>query len=105
MSAYLKEIQKGKNDEIPKHPLGKTTFQTIKWAILSGLEALKRKGRGPLGQLAGTYTTNAYEIDQILIDAWEGVYEGNATSHKKLVADFMANYGEYVCKRKAEHFK
>ena len=62
----------------------------IKGAIGPGLNALSRNVRGTLGQVAGTYTTNAYEIDQILIESWKLVYEGNATSHKKLVADFIA---------------
>ena len=61
--------------------------------------------RGPLGQVAGTYTTNACEIDQILIDAWKLVHEGNAKSHKKLVAEFIAKSLEYVYKRKAGKFK
>ena len=70
---YLTELRKTTNDEISKHPLCKNTFQNIKGAAGSGLKALKRKVRGPTGQKAGTYTTNAHEIDQILIDAWRTV--------------------------------
>ncbi len=55
--------------------------------------------------MAGTYTTNAFEIDQMLNDAWAAVYERNVTSHKKLVDDFDAKYGKYIYRRKGGAFK
>ena len=93
-AAYPKDIRDEWKAEFTRRPLGKNTFQTIKGAIGSGLQALKRKVRGPKGQVAGTYTTNAFEIDQMLNDAWKAVYDGNVTFHKKLVEDFEAKYGK-----------
>jgi len=104
-AAYLKELRDERNAEFTRQSLGKKTFQTIKGAIGSGLQALKRKVRGPKGQVAGTYTTNAFEIDQMLNDAWSAVYEGNVTSHKKLVDDFKAKYGKYIYTRNGGAFK
>jgi hypothetical protein len=66
--AYMKTVKDGKDEEIINNPLGKKTFKRIKGAIGSGLNALKRKAVGPLGQKIGTHTTDAFEIDQILIE-------------------------------------
>ena len=74
-AAYLKCLRDERNDEFARQPLGKNTFQTIKGAIGSGVKALKRKVRGPKGQKAGTFTTNAFEIDDMLNDAWAAVYK------------------------------
>ena len=101
---YLKEVRSGKNVEFAKQPLGKKTFQTIKGAIGSGLKALRRKVRGPMGQETGTYTTNAFEIDNILIEAWKRVYQDNATDHDELVKKFEAKYGKHIYRRKGGKF-
>ena len=55
--------------------------------------------------MAGKYTANAFEIDQMLNDAWAVAYEGNVTSHKKLVDKFEATYGKYIYRRKGGAFK
>ena len=80
--------------------MGKKTFKRIKGAIGSGLNALKRKAVGPLGQKIGTHSTDALEIDQILIDAWANVYAGNASSHADLVKAFKEKYGHLAFRRK-----
>ena len=100
----MKTVKNVKDNEIKNNPLGKKTFKRIKGATGSGLSALKRKVVGPVGQKIGTRTTDAYEIDQILIDAWADVYKGNAASHDKLVKAFKGKYGHLFFKRK-EQFK
>ena len=60
--------------------------------------------RGPKGQHAGTYTTNAFEIDNILIDAWKRIYQGNATDHDELVKKFEAKHGKHIYRRKGGKF-
>ena len=101
---YLKQVRSGKNAEFAMQPLGKKTFQTIKGAVGSGLKALRRKVRGPKGQTTGTYTTNAFEIDNILIDAWKRVDQGSATDHDALVKEFEAKYGKHIYRRKGGTF-
>ena len=96
----MKTVKSDREKEIIKHPLGKNTLQRIKGAIGSGLSALKRKVAGPLGQKEGTHTTDAFEIYQMLIDAWQDVYKGNSASHKDLVAAFKAKYGRLFYTRK-----
>ena len=44
-AAYLKELRDERKAEFTRQPLGKTTFQTIKGAIGSGLQALKESKR------------------------------------------------------------
>ena len=97
---YMKTVKSDRDKEIKKNPLGKKTFQRIKGASGSGLNALKRKVAGPLGQKIGTHTTDAYEICKNLMDAWADVYEGNAASHKDLVKAFKGKYGHLLFKRK-----
>ena len=41
----------------------------------------------------------------MLNDAWAAVYKGNAASHHKLVADFVAKYGNHIYKRKGGAFQ
>ena len=45
---------------------------------------------------AGTYTTDPQEIDNIIRQAWDKVYNGNVQDMDKLVTDFGHKYADYI---------
>ena len=49
-----------------------------------------------------THTTDAFEIDQILMDAWADVYKGNVSSHAELFEAFKGRNGALFFERNTE---
>ena len=45
---------------------------------------------------AGTFTADPSEIDHIVQQAWEPIYNGNQDDHTALVEAFFAKYDQYV---------
>ena len=69
--------------------------KAIKHDYTPHLQVLQR----PTGQgafEAGTYTTDPVEIDQIMRQAWDKVYNGNTEDQQQLVDNFCSKYKEYI---------
>eukprot|EP00973_Karenia_brevis_P083162 11530988-Karenia_brevis.AAC.1 len=82
------ELEKHRKDA--KHaalnadPSNKATYKLIKNSSLPTLTALKTN--------EGLLTADPSHIDRTLQAAWQGVYDGNASSHTNLVLQFLNDY-------------
>jgi hypothetical protein len=57
---------------------------------------LRRTTRGPDGQEQGSFATCPSEIDSILRDAWQQIYNGTSKSLHELADGFMTKYSQYL---------
>ena len=59
------------------------------------LQAIQRP-EAHQGQPAGTYTADPMEVDRIVRQAWEPVYNGNVDNMNHMVDDFFKKYHPYI---------
>ncbi len=74
----------------------KTITRILKGPSPQPIRYLQRQKPGPNGEKIGTYTTEEGEIDEILIDEWKSVFDGNVKSIDDVVKRFMGKYDKYI---------
>ena len=99
---YLKELKEKRNELLHADPVGAASCSRANGVKGHKLNALKRDLIGPQGQRVGSLTTNADEMDGILIRAWKAVYNGTKQNLTELSGNFVTKYGNEMLWRSEE---
>ena len=64
---------------------------------MAHLQVLQRTDDHP-SRPKGTYTADPVEIDEIVQQAWDPIYNGNQTDLQAVVDNFLIKYDDYIYK-------
>ena len=88
----LKERRETRDLPFNVCPKGRHTHRRIKKATGKPITALYSKEVGPLNQPIATITPDPSELDRILRQAWQKVYNGNSTDHANTTTGFLNGF-------------